>query len=359
MVGPVLTFLVVVAPWFVFAALYFGSPLPHSVSAKSVAYRLSPEAGLVQFIQQLSVPFFESDVLDLWGLIRLIVYMALYAIAGLAAFRREPRSLPFFAYPVLYVAAFVAANPLIFRWYIVPPLPGYMLGILLGVYQVAGRTLGKARGQVSQAANRQISESANRPVGESTNRPAAGGKTQGATLQPPLSTLYALFSTFSARHLIVLLLAAVYLVTSLRAWTLHPDHGPDRPAPQMAYIQLELLYHRVAADLKPYVTPATVIAAGDIGALGYDSGAHILDTLGLISPQTLKYYPLDPDLYVINYAMAPQLLLDQKPDWVVAPEVYLRKGVLPSPDFQAQYQVYETLPSDIYGSRGLVVFRRK
>ncbi len=127
----------------------------------------------------------------------------------------------------------------------------------------------------------------------------------------------------------------------------------------MAYIQLELLYHRVAGDLKPSLAPDTIIAAGDIGALGYDTNARILDTLGLISSQTPNYYPLDPSLYVINYAVPPQLILDQKPDWLVAPEVYLRKGVYPNPQFQAQYQLFETIPSAIYGSNGLLVFRRK
>jgi hypothetical protein len=151
----------------------------------------------------------------------------------------------------------------------------------------------------------------------------------------------------------------IYLFTSLRAWTLHPDHGPDRPAPQMAYIELELLYHQVAADLKPLVNVDTVIAAGDIGALGYDTGARILDTLGLVSPQTLRYYPLDPAIYVGAYAMPLQLILDQQPDWVVSPEVYIRKGVLPNEQFQARYQLYKKIPTDIYTSDGLLVFRHK
>ena len=310
----ILVFALVVAPWAIFATAYFGSPLSQSMFAKSIAYRLEPEEGWVRLLQHFSVPFFESDVFDLGGLIRLIVYLALYLIAALAAFRREPRSLPFFAYPLLYAAAFAIANPLIFRWYLAPPTPGYMLGILLGIYQVAGR-----RSQVASKSR---------------------------------------FS-FLISHLIFGTVVAIYMGLSLVAWTLHPHHGPDRPAPQMAYIQLELFYHQVAADLKPHVRPDTVIAAGDIGALGYDTNARILDTLGLISPQTLRYYPLDPSLYVIPYAMSPQLILDQQPDWLVAPEVYLRRGVLLNTQFQAQYQLFETIPTDIYGSHGLLVFRRK
>jgi hypothetical protein len=327
----IFVFLLTIAPWIIFATAYFGSPIPQSVSAKSLAYHVSPEAGLGRLIQHFSVPFFESDVLDLGGLIRLVIYLTLYLAATLAAFRRDSRSLPLLAYPPLYAAAFAVGNPLIFRWYLAPPLPAYMLGILLGVYQIS------AQSGLSQTSTRNIKY----PI---------------PNLEEHIANLHL---KFEIRYLIFGLVAAIYLATSLHAWTLHPDHGPDRPAPKMAFIQLELLYHKVAADLKPQVTPDTVIAAGDIGALGYDTGAHILDTLGLISPQTLRYYPLDPSLYVINYAMSPRLISDQKPDWLVAPEVYLRKGVLPDTQFQAQYQLFEKIPSDIYGSDGLLVFRRK
>jgi hypothetical protein len=316
----IFVFLLVIAPWIIFAMAYFGSPIPQSVSAKSLGYLLPPEAGLGRLIQHFSVPFFESDVFDLGGLIRLVIYLTLYLAATLAAFRRDSRSLPLLAYPLLYATAFAVGNPLIFRWYLAPPLPAYMLGILLGVYRIS-----KVKLRIPNLEER----------------------------------IASLHLRFEVGHLIFGVVVVFYSFTALRAWTLHPDHGPDQPAPKMAFIQLEQLYHQVAADLKPHVNSDTVIAAGDIGALGYDTGARILDTLGLISPQTLRYYPLDPKLYVINYAMSPQLINDQKPDWLVAPEVYLRKGVLLDAQFQAQYQIFEKIPSDIYGSDGLLVFRRK
>jgi arabinofuranosyltransferase len=310
-----LVFVLVAAPWFIFATFYFGSPIPESVAAKSAAYHLPPEAALVRFIQHLSVPFFESERLDVGGLIRLVIYLTLYLAAILGAVRREPRSVPLLAYPLVYAAVFAIGNPLIFRWYLAPPLPGYMLAVLV---------------QISNF------------------------KFQIPNIQSRMTHL-----KLETWHLILAPLALIFLFTSARAWTLHPDHGPDRPAPQMAYIELELLYHRVAADLKPQINADTVIAAGDIGALGYDTGARILDTLGLISPQTLGYYPLDPGLYVINYAMPPQLIFDQHPDWIVSPEVYIRNGLLKDTRLQTQYDLYETIPTDIYGSQGLLVFRRK
>jgi hypothetical protein len=106
------------------------------------------------------------------------------------------------------------------------------------------------------------------------------------------------------------------------------------------------------------VNAQTVIAAGDVGALGYFSNARILDTVGLMSPEASAYYPLDPALYVINYAVPPQLILDKQPDYVVLLEVYGRSGLLADPHFLSAYQLVQAIPTDIYDSEGMLVWRR-
>jgi hypothetical protein len=93
--------------------------------------------------------------------------------------------------------------------------------------------------------------------------------------------------------------------------------------------------------------------------LGYDTGARILDTVGLNSPVSLGYYPLDASLYEINYAIPPRLIVDQQPAAVIIPEVYGRLGLLRDAEFQRDYQLLDTLPTDIYGSRGLLIFVKK
>ena len=103
------------------------------------------------------------------------------------------------------------------------------------------------------------------------------------------------------------------LVSSLNAWELHPDHGADRPAPEMAFIKLELLYGEVADSLRGKIPPGETLAAGDVGVLGYQTGARILDTVGLNSPVSLQYYPLPAEDYVINYAVPSRLVLEQRP----------------------------------------------
>ena len=51
------------ALWLVFAGVYFGSPIPQSIQAKLVAYRLEPNASLMRLLQHYAVPFFEYNLL--------------------------------------------------------------------------------------------------------------------------------------------------------------------------------------------------------------------------------------------------------------------------------------------------------
>lgn len=304
-------------PWAIFATLYFGSPIPNSVAAKSEAYLLPPASALVRLLQHYSTPFFENDLIgSFWQLWGVFVYLFLCLVASLAAFRRDTRTWPIALYPWLYLVVFAAANPLIFRWYLTPPLPFYFLLILTGISQL--------------------------------------GEGIGSRLK--LSAV----SSHAKRSAIALLPSVFFFFSLLNGWTLKPDHGPQRPAPSMAWHQLELIYEDVGRELAGRVTPqATVIAAGDIGALGYYSGARILDTVGLISPETAAYFPLDPDLYTsISYAIPPQLIVDEQPDFVVLLETYGRKGLLRDARFHSAYALYKKIPTTIYDSDGMLIYER-
>jgi hypothetical protein len=298
-------------PWAIFATLYFGSPIPHSVTAKAQAYLIDPGSALIRLLQHYSTPFFEHELLgNFWNLAGVFVYLFLALAGALTALRRDRRAWPMALYPWLYFIVFALANPLLFRWYLAPPLPFYFLFILTGI--------GRPR----------------------------GGQPQGLPLR--------------VRSALPLAPLAFFLFTSLRAWTPRPDHGPQRPAPVMAWHALELLYAEVGRDLAPRVTAQqTVIAAGDIGALGYYSNARILDTVGLISPQTVRYYPLDRALYTsIDYAIAPGLIVDEAPDFAVFLETYGRNGLLRDQRFLSAYTLVEKIPTAIYDSDGLLIYAR-
>jgi hypothetical protein len=93
--------------------------------------------------------------------------------------------------------------------------------------------------------------------------------------------------------------------------------------------------------------------------LGFYTGARILDTVGLNSPVSTGYYPLDSRYYTINYAVPPELILDQQPDYVVILEVYGREGLLKDARFEQEYRLREKIPTDIYGSDGMLIFQRR
>jgi arabinofuranosyltransferase len=302
-----------VLAWGIFAALTFGSPLPNSILAKAVAYHLQPLDALVRLIQHYATPFLEQDLLGapLAVAIGIVLYPALSIIGSLAAFKNAPRLLPWLLYPWLYLVTFALPNPLIFRWYLTPPLPAYFLLILFGLERLLSLL---------------------------TRTPTAAKSRRG----------YA-----------VLAILLIYpLLFTLSDWRLHPDHGPDRPAPEMAYIQLELLYRQAAGVIAPQMDSHSLLAAGDVGVLGYYTPARILDTVGLNSPESSRYYPLPAGQYVINYAIPAQLILDQRPDFVVILEVYGRETLLKDASFLAEYRLLQKIDTDMYGSDGMLIFQR-
>lgn len=305
---------VIILGWFAFAYGYYGMLLPHSMLAKSVAYLLDPRAGLVRMIQNYATPFFEHLTFGTWIiLLTAPLYLFLSGIGILGAERAQPGrgALAGLLFPWIYFLVFTAANPLIFRWYLAPPMPFLFLSLFIGL-----ATLLKMR----------------QPAGAGTSRMPA--------------------YFFSA-------VTAAFFLLSIRGWTLHPDHGPSNPAPEMAYIRLELLYRQVADDLRPRLLPGQTVAAGDVGVLGYYLDGPILDTVGLNSAQSIQYYPLPEDMYVIAYAMPPNLILDAKPAYVVLLEVYGRNGLLRDERFLDQYRICLQYPTDIYGSRSMLVYCRK
>lgn len=304
--------LVILLPWLLFATFYFGSPIPHSIAAKVAAYHLRPIEGFISLIQHYTTPFFEQNLFSDGRvlLLFLVVYIVLMIAGGLAAFQHNTRSLAIAVYPVTYLIVFSVANPLIFRWYITPPLPFYILLILTSLAHIA----------------------------------------DSLASRPPLAARVA--------PLVFILPCLFFLGLSLRAWDLVPDHGPQQPAPDMAWFKLEELYTQVGTQLKAELKPGQVIAAGDIGALGYFSNAKILDTLGLVSPLSSTYYPLPADQLVINYAIPAKLITDQKPDYVVFLEVYGRRTLLVDPEFLKTYRLQQKIETDIYGSDGMLIYQR-
>lgn len=322
--------LVPTVAWFGFATFYFGSPIPHSVLAKGLAYRLPSTAAFIRLLQHYATPFLGEKTFGVpWIGVGLILYPFLSLIGIRSALREKRQMWPWAIYPWLYFATFAIANPLIFRWYLTPPLPAYFFFIFLGMEQLGRSLLEKLSGYTK-----------------------------------PLAWLSQTWRRQIFWRILPALAILLPLLLTLRGWTLQPDHGPDRPAPEMAWFELELLY-REAADqvtqrIEEQPSPGLpVLAAGDVGVLGFYTPTRILDTVGLNSPQTLNYYPLDESFYAINYAIPPDLIRDQEPDYLVILEVYGRKGLLKDAYFNEHYRLLHKIPTDIYGSDGMLIFERE
>jgi hypothetical protein len=366
-----LAFLVPTLAWAAAATLLFGSPVPHSVQAKMGAYVLSANDALIRLIQHYATPFLEQHLLGpaLAVGLGLVLYPFLYLVGARRIYRAEPRLLAWLVYPWLYFLVFALPNPLIFRWYLTPPLPAYFLGILAGI-----ETLMIGEKRYSVLGIRNPASNPKPPVKPNTELPHTE-LPDSLSLPPYSSTPDAAPSSISiqqsafshslsrkslrTRAVLTIILLILPTLLLLSDWRLHPDHGLDRPAPEMAWYKLELLYRQAADFVAPQMSAKSVLAAGDVGVLGYYTPGIILDTVGLNSAEALQYYPLDKRYYVINYAIAPDLIIDQQPDWVVILEVYGRLGLLPDPRFQAQYQLVKTIPTDIYGSEGMLIYKRR
>lgn len=314
--GELLPFLIPLALWGVIATFYFGSPLPHSIMAKLAVYRLQPWDSLIRLLQHYATPFNES----VWGGslligIGLVLYPVLFIIGARRAFKVDSRILAWALYPWLYFLAFSLPNPLLFRWYLTPPLPSLILFILLGL-----ETLLLAVFRVEK---------------------------KDSTVPLP-----------AWKRVVITIVMLLPLVSTLNAWELHPDHGANRPAPKMAFIKLELLYGEVADLLKGQIPPGETLAAGDVGVLGYRTNAKILDTVGLNSPVSLQSYPIAAEDYVINYAVPTDLILNQQPAYAVFLEAYIRNTLLKDQRFLKEYELVRKWPTDLYGSNGLLLFKR-
>jgi hypothetical protein len=329
LIWEIIIFLIPTLSWIIFAWIYFGNPLPHSIAAKSVAYRLPPNTALVRLLQHYATPFLDHLTFGVrWIAVGLFLYPFLFLVGSLRAYQTNRNILPFLFYPGLYFASYAIANPLIFRWYLTPPLPVYILIILVGFESLLSR------------------------IGVRASQWLSRNKT----------LMHQTLGRYTWLALSVFLIIVMPTAMSLRDWTLHPDHGLNHPAPSMAWYKLELIYKDIALKLAPIINerPYQIhLAAGDVGVLGYFTQARILDTVGLNSPQALKYYPLNQKYYVINYAIPPDLIIDNHPDYVVILEVYSREGLLKDARFQEAYQLITKINTDIYGSNGMLIYEHK
>ncbi len=315
----------ILAAWIVPVAMLllarYGSPLPHSVVAKSTPiYQASPLTNGLQFLYHFGGLFVgAAQRLFARGLVippdvRLTVLYGLLAACQLPlwlkgasrAARVGSRWLAVGAYPVLYAGVYTALGlrgSLMAEWYVVPLLPLWILFFLDGLRQVLAGFRPRLR------------------------RPAS------------------------------LVLGAAMVACMVGGLNLGRDASRPFLAPVAAWDERERLYAQAAGFLTPLLEEGDIVAASEIGALGYACDCRILDTVGLVSPVSLRYYPISGDLPAFN-AIPTGLVRDLVPDYVVSLEVFMRPTLLQDDWFRENYRQILRLGTRAFGSDGLLVYQR-
>ena len=302
------SFLLATGPWLVFATLYFGSPVPNAVWAKTGLHRLG-EAGL----SVDRVPGLLRAALDP-GLAPFALELLLAAAGAAAVLARRDRLALVPAWLGGYAAFLTLGQVHVHPWYVAPFHPPLLLlwgAGLAGLTRWAGRRL--ARGEA--------------PAPARLGRPARLAAALGAVAVAGAVAVPAALAEARGRQ-------AVYdgAHAALGRW------------------------------LAERAGPRDTIYAWDIGYVGHLTGRRILDFQGIVSPEAIPY----------NRRGDPAgVLLDLRPEWAVV-GLYGRAAmeVLGDPAVRALYQeVHRNTragPEDVLGSGRLrrydaeyVVLRRR
>ncbi|MCY3957445.1 MAG: hypothetical protein OXG65_04035 [Chloroflexi bacterium] len=306
------------APWVAFAFVYFGSPIPNSVQAKSGdAFSLVTALPEGRFGRRLFNHFNDSLLGPTWDVLSgegntlvsslgWLIALAAIGITVARVVRQGNRSIVLVGYPAAYFAFHFlsgVSGVSIQSWYLSPLTPFYLAMTMMGI-EVGGRVLVR-------------------------------------------------------NHWRTVSLAAFVLLFAGQISALDLGQGQGLEFSTRSNLEREHLYARAARDLEPEVDLTTVIAAAEIGSLGYHSSASILDTLGLVSPESARFYPIDPREAVpgVENAMPTNLILELRPDYVVSLEVFIRESLLKSEVFDNAYEQVAFYPAQAFGSNGLYVFR--
>lgn len=317
---PLLLLMAVLLPWFLFAYLRYGSLASQSVLAKSHrVYQIEGWENLFQVFYHLGGLFW-SGVAGVGAkgflitpepwlffplLLTALVCLVFWVIGSIDLVCADRKWGVIVAFSLIVPATFALAGywgRLMAEWYLVPMTVFIFQPVFQG-FQVVSRLAGNRTGQIF------------------------------------------------ANGLILLFLSA-----NMWGYLSSLDNGSTAWKPPTVWTAREELYREAAAYLQGVLTPDDLVAAPEIGALGYYCNCRILDTVGLVSPEALAYYPLPDEMYVINYAVPVDLIRDQHPDYLVSLDSFIQKSLLTSDWFMTAYMPIWSTPAPIFGSQMLTVY---
>jgi hypothetical protein len=309
--------------WAIFGTVYFGTPIPHSVVAKSQPLYPLPAGAALRRIARWAAHWLAPGAVE--GGTRAVTAALAAGLAAAIAGALAPRDeraggamlVYLWAAPVLLYAV---GNPLFFEWYwplvFVPTLLLLVVGWQRGLQLIASRWReGRAQTRIRLAV---------------------------PWLVP----------------------AALALVTLVH-WTSSVDDLAE-PIPWQLVesdpSRVRILGYQAAAEaLNDLAGDGETVAAPEIGSLGYYYRGPVLDACGLVTPEAVPFLPVPPEqrLGPMFGAISVEFVQQTKPDWVVTMPVFALRSLLRSPWFEEHYVpvAQVPLPLPCWGSRRVVLFR--
>lgn len=123
----------------------------------------------------------------------------------------------------------------------------------------------------------------------------------------------------------------------------------------------ETLYIELAKFIENSVNDKTLVMAPEFGAFGYYTKARIISSIGHNSPEMFPFLPVSREVTGkhINNGISIEMIRHFRPDYVLSLEAFIRHGLLTSEDFLAEYEIVDKRESNVFGSRGLYLFKKK
>jgi hypothetical protein len=225
--GAIIT-VVITLPWIVWATLYFGSPLPHTITAKSITYKILTGEAVYYLLTFLGTGTIGPYASPLYLLPGFLVVLPVFVIGLYQVTKELPKIAVIVFYPALYLIVMSVVNPaMYFSWYYPPLIPGLLFGIFSFIW-FALRIPPKQKIVLASAAG------------------------------------------------ILLLAVPGFLLRTNPGWPLSRER--------------EIAFWDASHTIKDQALSDKVLFAPDIGVIGWAlEEVKILDPIGLVSPEALPY----------------------------------------------------------------------
>lgn len=108
------------------------------------------------------------------------------------------------------------------------------------------------------------------------------------------------------------------------------------PFAWMPYLERGMVYREAALFLQEKTKGKDVIAASDVGIVGYFYNGPVVDLMGLVSNHVLQYYPIKGTSGPI-YLIPPEAISHFRPRYLMASITACQGLLLDDPDFKSHY----------------------